>query len=384
MGERAGRGRRVDRSRLLRNVRRVVIKLGTRVVTVRDNALNRKVIDHLAEDVAELLKRKVQVAVVSSGAVGAGMGCLGLKSRPSKLAELQAAAAVGQGLLMNAYKLAFGKHDVPVGQVLLTSEDVDNRRRYVNARSTLDVLFRFGAVPIVNENDSVAVEELQLSVGENDRLAALVAHMVGADLLVNLTDVDGLSSNNPATNAQVELIRQVDRVTPDILALAGKSGSAVGRGGMRTKLKAAQSVTRGGRMMLIANGLTARVSDIFSGEPVGTLFLASEGKMASRKLWLANTRPRGSVVVDRGAATAIGSRGKSLLPSGVVDVVGAFQAGDLIGVEDESHVEIARGLARYGSREVRKILGKKTSEIAAILSTEAGEEVVHRDDLVLL
>lgn len=373
-----------ERKALFKGVRRVVVKLGTRVVTVRDNALNRKLINRLARDVAKLRRRGVQVAIVSSGAVGAGMGRLGLKARPRRLQELQATASVGQGLLMNAYKLAFRKHGIPVGQVLLTSEDLDSRRRYVNARNTMDVLFRFGAVPIINENDSVAVEELQLSVGDNDRLSALVSHLVDANLLVILTDVDGLYSDDPARNEGAELISRVEMITPQMLARAGKAGSPVSLGGMRTKLQAAESVTRGGRMMVIANGHRTGLYEILAGQAVGTLFLATSRRLTDRKLWIANSRKQGAVVVDDGAVEAIGRRGKSLLPSGILEVVGIFEAGELIGVEDRNRQEVARGLARYGSEEVRKILGKKTSEVAAILDTGAGQEVVHRDDLVVL
>jgi glutamate 5-kinase len=373
-----------DRAALMKKVRCVVVKLGTRVVTVRDNQLNRKLIDRLAEDVAGLLARKVRVAIVSSGAVGAGMGRLGLKARPRRLGELQATAAVGQGLLMNAYKLAFREHNVPVGQVLLTSEDLDNRARYVHAQGTLDALFRYGAVPIINENDSVAVDELHLSVGDNDRLSAMVAHLVDAELLVTFTDVEGLYSDNPAEHPEANLIREVHEVTPEILALAGKAGSEVGRGGMRTKVMAAESVTRGGRMMLIADGHQTRVREVMEGAEVGTFFRAKEKRLPGRKLWIANSRKHGAVVVDAGAARAIGSMGKSLLPSGIVAVTGSFEAGDLIAVEDEERKAIAHGVARYAAEQVRKILGRKTSEISRILSTDAGEEVVHRDDLVVL
>lgn len=373
-----------DRAALMKKVRCVVVKLGTRVVTVRDNQLNRKLIDRLAEDVAGLLARKVRVAIVSSGAVGAGMGRLDLKARPRRLGELQATAAVGQGLLMNAYKLAFREHNVPVGQVLLTSEDLDNRARYVHAQGTLDALFRYGAVPIINENDSVAVDELHLSVGDNDRLSAMVAHLVDAELLVTFTDVDGLYSDNPARNPEASLIREVHAVTPEILALAGQAGSEAGRGGMRTKVMAAESVTRGGRMMLIADGHQTRVRDVMAGAEVGTFFRAKAKRLPGRKLWIANSRKHGAVVVDAGAARAIGSMGKSLLPSGIVAVTGSFEAGDLIAVEDEERKAIAHGVARYAAEQVRKILGRKTSEISEILSTDAGEEVVHRDDLVVL
>ncbi len=372
----------LEREALFKGAKRLVVKLGTRVVTVHDNALNRKLIDRLAGEVAHLRSRGVQVAIVSSGAVGAGMGRLGLKQRPRRIPELQATAAVGQGLLMNAYKLAFREHDIPVGQVLITTEDLDDRQRYVNARNTLDELFRFGAVPILNENDSVAVEEIK--VGDNDRISALVAHLVDAELLMILTDVDGLYSDDPNQDGDAKLISHVEEVTPELIARTGNRGSAVGLGGMQAKLHAAESVTRGGRMMVIANGHTTRIIDILEGKKVGTLFMPGKGRLTSRKVWIANTRKKGAVVVDDGAVEAIGTRGKSLLPSGILDVVGAFEAGELIGVEDPGGMEIARGLVRYGSEEVRKILGKKTSEVAAVLEGVEGAEVIHRDDLVVL
>lgn len=370
------------REALFKGVKRLVVKLGTRVVTVHDNALNRELIDRLAGEVMHLRSRGVQVAIVSSGAVGAGMGRLGLKERPRRIPELQATAAVGQGLLMNAYKLAFRKHDIPVGQVLLTAEDLDDRQRYVNARNTLNELFRFGAVPILNENDSVAVEEIK--VGDNDRISALVAHLVDAQLLVILTDVDGLYSDDPNQDGDARLISHVEEVTPELIARTGNRGSAVGLGGMQAKLHAAESVTRGGRMMVIANGHTTGVIDILEGKNAGTLFMPGKGRLTGRKVWIANTRKKGAVVVDDGAVEAIGSRGKSLLPSGILDVVGAFEAGELIGVEDPGGMEVARGLVRYDSEAVRKILGKKTSEVAAVLEGVEGEEVIHRDDLVVL
>ncbi len=373
-----------ERKMLFENVRRVVVKLGTRVVTLPDHALNLKLIERLVSDVIGLHRMGIDVAVVSSGAVGAGMGRLGLEERPRRLSALQATAAVGQGLVMNAYKLAFRAHRIPVGQVLLTADDLDNRRRYVNARSTLDELFRFGAVPILNENDSVAVEELQLSVGDNDRLSALVAHLVDADLLVILTDVDGLYSADPDRNADARLIARVEEVRPEMIERAGKAGSHVSLGGMRSKLEAAQSVMRGGRMAVIANGHKIGLGQILAGLPAGTLFLAARERLPGRKLWIANSRLHGAVVVDDGAVDAIVKRGKSLLPSGIVKVVGAFEAGELIGVEDRRRLEVARGLVKYGSDEVQRILGKTTAEAVSILDVETGGEVVHRDDLVVL
>lgn len=372
-----------DREELFKDLRSVVVKLGTRVVTVHDNALNLPLIDRLAGDVAEIRENGLQVAIVSSGAVSAGMGRLGLKTRPRRIPELQAAAAVGQGLLMNAYKLAFRTHGIPVGQVLLTSDDLDNRRRYVNARNTLEVLFRFGAVPIINENDSVAVEEIQLSVGDNDRLSAMVSHLIDANLLITMTDVDGLYSDDPSRNSDAVLIPEVHDLTPDVVAGAGRAGTDVSQGGMRTKLQAAESVTQGGRMMVIANGHENRLTDIVAGKRVGTVFLANRCRLTDRKLWIANSRCQGSVVVDEGAVEAIEVRGKSLLPSGIVDVVGEFGAGELISVEDRGRNQVARGLVRYGSNEIRKILGRKTFEIAGILEVDGASEVVHRDDLVV-
>ena len=372
-----------DREELFKDLRSVVVKLGTRVVTVHGNALNLPLIDRLAGDVAEIRENGLQVAIVSSGAVSAGMGRLGLKTRPRRIPELQAAAAVGQGLLMNAYKLAFRTHGIPVGQVLLTSDDLENRRRYVNARNTLEVLFRFGAVPIINENDSVAVEEIQLSVGDNDRLSAMVSHLIDANLLITMTDVDGLYSDDPSRNSDAVLIPEVHDLTPDVVAGAGRAGTDVSQGGMRTKLQAAESVTQGGRMMVIANGHENRLTDIVAGKRVGTVFLANRCRLTDRKLWIANSRCQGSVVVDEGAVEAIEVRGKSLLPSGIVDVVGEFGAGELISVEDRGRNQVARGLVRYGSNEIRKILGRKTFEISGILEVDGASEVVHRDDLVV-
>ena len=355
MGKTGKAANGADRKTMLSHVRRLVVKLGTGVVTVHDHRVNRKVIGRLAEDLARLRRRGVRAAVVTSGAIGAGMGRLGVNRRPTKIRELQASAAVGQGLLMNAYNRAFGEHGLSIGQVLLTSDDLDDRKRYVNARNTLDALFRFGAVPVINENDSVAVEEIK--VGDNDRLSALVAHLIDADLLIVLTDVDGLYSDDPTRSGDAELIRQVGEVTPDMVSRAGKAGSPVSLGGMRTKLQAALSVTRGGRMMVIANGHTTGIADILAGRPVGTLFLQRAGRLPGRKLWIADSRRKGTVVVDDGAVEAIWSRGKSLLPSGIVGVVGDFEAGDLIGVVDRAETEVARGLVRYGAGEIRKILG---------------------------
>ena len=372
-----------DRQALLASVRRVVVKLGTRTVTVRDNELDMALLSRLAEEVSLLRQRSVQVAIVSSGAVGAGMGRLGLKTRPRRLAELQATAAVGQVMLMDAYTQAFGTYDLPVGQVLLTSDDLGIRPRYVNARNTLDQLLRYGVVPIVNENDSVAVEELQLSVGENDRLAALVSHLVDAHLTVLMTDEDGLFTGDPKRDTDAVRIPFVRGVSDALYAHVGGAGSAVSRGGMRTKLRAVETVLQGGRMALIANGKTCRLDDALSGADVGTLFVPGAPRLNNREIWMAHSRKRGVIVVDDGAAEAVVKRGKSLLPSGVVAVVGDFEAGDLVGIEDPHQVEIARGLVHYSAEDVQKIRGQKMSQVAKILNGDVGAEVIHRDHMVV-
>ena len=372
----------VERRDVLKDVRRVVLKLGTRVITVHDNELDRAFIDRIAGEVSRLQKEDYQIAIVSSGAVGAGMGRLGLKDRPRRIPDLQATAAVGQGLLMNAYKEAFGAYDVPIGQVLLTDDGLEDRWRYVNAKNTLDALFKFGAVPIVNENDSVAVEENK--VGDNDRLSALVAHLVEAQLLVTYTTVDGLFTDDPIRSPDAEHIPIVETVTEEMIRSAGKAGSAVSLGGMRTKLQAAVSVTRSGAAAVIADGRKASLRGVLAGDEVGTLFLPMDLQIQGRKRWLANTRKKGSVVVDAGAARALTQGGKSLLASGIVRVEGDFDQEELIAVTDEQGSEIARGLVRYSAAEVDRIRGKRSDEIEGILGEKNTDAVIHRDDMVVL
>ena len=373
---------KVDRKAVLKDVRRIVLKLGTRVVTVQDNELDRTFIDRVAKEVTGLMKDGYQVAIVSSGAVGAGMGRLGLKERPMRIPDLQATAAVGQGLLMNAYKLAFREYDVPIGQVLLTDDLLSDRWRYVNAKNTLEALFKYGAVPVVNENDSVAVEANK--VGDNDRLSALVTDLVEAQLLVTYTTVDGLFTGDPTRSPDVEHIPVVDVVTPEMMAAAGSAGSAVSLGGMRTKLQAATSVTRGGGAVVIADGRKATLSGILSGDDIGTLFLPGDVLIQGKKRWLANTREKGVVVVDAGAARALIDGGKSLLASGIVRVQGDFDDGELIAIVDPEGGEIARGLVRYTADEVRRIQGKRSDEIEVLLEREGADAVIHRDDMVIL
>jgi glutamate 5-kinase len=373
---------KVDRKAVLKDVRRIVLKLGTRVVTVQDNALDRTLIDRVAKEVTGLMKDGYQVAIVSSGAVGAGMGRLGLKERPMRIPDLQATAAVGQGLLMNAYKLAFRDYDVPIGQVLLTDDLLSDRWRYVNAKNTLEALFKYSVVPVVNENDSVAVEANK--VGDNDRLSALVTDLVEAQILITYTTVDGLFTGDPTRTPDAEHIPVVDVVTPEMMASAGAAGSAVSLGGMRAKLQAATSVTRGGGAVVIADGRKATLVGILSGDEIGTLFLPGDALIQGKKRWLANTREKGVVVVDAGAARALVDGGKSLLATGIVRVQGDFDDGELISIVDPEGGEIARGLVRYAAGEVRRIQGKRSDEIKILLDRGGADAVIHRDDMVIL
>lgn len=372
----------VDRKSLLGGVRRLVVKVGTRVITGPTRDIDTGAIGRIAEDVAVLRDRKIEVAVVTSGAIGAGMGRLGLTARPRSVADLQAVAAVGQNLLMHHYEHAFGSHGMAIGQVLLTAGDLRDRGRYVNALNTLRALFQFRVVPIINENDSVAVDEIK--VGDNDTLSAYVANLIRADLLVILSDVDGLYSADPRKDPSGFLIPVVEGAGGLEEVAIGKSGSDVGVGGMRTKIEAARIVTASGEMMVIANGRKTRIADILDGQDVGTLFLPRSGKLAGRKRWIAfASDKKGAVVVDDGAAWALLERGKSLLASGVVDVRGQFEGGEMVAVETADGVEFARGLSRCSSEELLLAKGKRSSEVLRILHRSC-DEVIHRDDLVVL
>ena len=372
------------RAALLKGVHRIVVKLGTRVLTTPEYALDMGIIQRVADQVAVLHARGIQTAIVSSGAIGAGMGRLGLRSRPRSLPQLQAAAAIGQNQLMYGYEEAFGKHGLPIGQVLLTTDDIlNNRVRYLNVRSTFAALFEVGAVPIVNENDSVATDEIKL--GDNDTLSAHVTNLVGADLLIILTDLDGLYSANPRQHRASVLIPVVEHITPEIEALAGSSGSEVAVGGMRTKIEAAKIVTGSGEMMIIANGKKDSLIDLLDGNDIGTLFLPQTDKRASRKRWIAfNMDRKGTVEIDAGAVRALAEQGRSLLASGIMAVHGTFELGDMIGILDPSGREIARGLTNYSAEELSKIRGRKSSEFQKVLGYRSYDEVVHRDHLVVM
>ncbi|HXG16986.1 MAG TPA: glutamate 5-kinase [Calidithermus sp.] len=368
----------------LAGCRRLVVKVGSGLITGPATGADQARIDALADDIAAVRPGR-DVVLVSSGAIVTGMARLALPQRPQSIPEKQAAAAVGQSALMWHYEAAFKRHGIAVGQVLLTAQDIADRARYLNARNTLTTLLRFGVLPIVNENDTVAVEEIK--VGDNDTLSALVASLVDADLLVLLTDVDGLYTSDPRVDAGARKIDTVDAVTDEIARLVWDRPGLVSVGGMATKLAAARRAAVAGIPMVIASGRRpGTLPRLLAGEPVGTYFAPRADRLAARKRWIAfAVPPQGRLVVDAGAREALARRGRSLLPSGLVAVEGEFAAGDIVDVvaagEDR---EFARGLVNFDAGECRKILGAKTRELEERLGYRSFDEVIHRDNLVIL
>lgn len=373
------------RSEVLKQAKRIVVKIGSSLVSSREAGLEPERIDRLAEDLAALQSAGREVLVVSSGAIVSGIKKLSLKEYPKSLPVKQAAAAVGQSRLMWAYEKSFERLGIQVAQILLTHQDLADRRRFLNARHTLTALIEFQVIPIINENDTVAVDEIR--VGDNDTLAAEVAHLVDADLLVILSDIDGLFTEDPRKNPSAELIPLISEITEDIERRAGVSTTFGSTGGMATKVRAAKKVGDYGVATLIVNGQTAGLlPQILSGtNPGGSLFLAKARRMNSRKHWIGYTlRARGAISVDQGAVEALTKRGKSLLASGIVTVTGSFEAGDPISCLDPDGKEFAKGLVNCSSETLMKIKGLKTAEIQQRLGPQEYEEVIHRDNLVIL
>ncbi len=362
----------------------VVIKVGTNVLTGADGRLAPERLQQLADQIYRIRALGKKVVLVSSGAIGAGVGRLNLGKRPIHLPQLQACAAIGQSLLMRAYEECLARYEIPTAQVLLTASDFDSRVRYLNARNTLLALFEWGCLPIINENDTVSVAEIKF--GDNDHLAALVTNLLQAPLLILLTVVDGLFDSDPNTNPRARLLTTVPRIDPAILNMAGSSRSSLGTGGMRSKIRAARLATAAGESAIMANGSVPGIlDDLFAGKPVGTLFLPHGGTMTAWKRWLGFTaRPRGQLVVDRGARDAVETRGRSLLPIGVVGVSGSFIKGDVVSLSDASGVEFARGLSNYSSTDAARICGLRSDQIGDLLGHFPYEEVVHRDNLVVV
>lgn len=366
-----------------RRVHRIVVKVGTSVITTPSGRLDFVQLSNLVDQMAELKKRGYELLLVSSGAIAAGVEGLGLDARPTTIPELQAAASVGQGLLLQQYTNLFDKHGIKVGQVLLTQYDTTQRRHYLNARNTLQKLLELETIPIINENDNTAVDEIKF--GDNDTLAALVSNLVEADLLIALTDTEGLYTRDPHKTTKARLLQEVEEITPEIEALAGGAGTRFGSGGMVTKIQAAKIVTFAQRGMIIAHGKRPRVLlDIMDYKPVGTFFVPGKKKVESRKLWIAFGRiARGTVMVDEGAKDALLKRGKSLLPAGITKCEGDFGVGDAVNIVDKEGTVFAKGLTNFSLQELNRIKGLKSKEVSAILP-DASEEVVHRDCLVIL
>jgi glutamate 5-kinase len=370
----------------IRQARRIVIKVGTRVATEADNEFSSGVIGSLVRQVAALMEppSSRSFIIVSSGAIALGLNRLGMVSKPKELELLQAAAAVGQSRLMHAYEHEFEAVKKETAQILLTSEDIRGRTRYLNIRNTIFTLWSFGAVPIVNENDTVSFDEIRF--GDNDIISAHIANMLDADLLVILTDTDGVFDMNPKTHSEARVLRTVEKVTETVLAGAEGKGSSFSSGGMESKIRAADIATRSGGGVVIARGEGLDLGGILEGREIGTWFVPIARHMKGRKKWMAfNPRTDGAIVVDKGAVRALLKQGRSLLPAGVKGIRGAFALGSVVSIVDEEGLEVARGLSNFSSVELEKIRGMNTKKIPEVLGAEASfSEVVHRDNLVIV
>ena len=369
----------------LKKATRIVVKVGTSTITYANGKRNFSQIDRLARELSDLQNQGKEMILVSSGAVAVGVDRLGLPAKPSTIPGKQACAAVGQGVLMHTYEKLFADYGQIVAQVLITRTEAIDRHRYTNCRNTFMTLLQQGVIPIVNENDVVALDELK--IGDNDNMSALVAGIVDADLVIILSDIDGLYTANPATHPEATLVHTVPEITPEIEASAGGVGSSRGTGGMATKIQAAKAATNSGIQLVIASGTEKNaIPRILQGEEIGTLFVSRENRLQFRKRWLAfGAKIQGSIVVDDGCAKAIRKAGGcSILPAGICQVMGDFQTGSTVSVIDKEGHELARGLVHYTSSELDRIKGCKSADIENILGHKNFDEVIHRDDLVIL
>ncbi|MGR9114153.1 MAG: glutamate 5-kinase [Gammaproteobacteria bacterium] len=364
--------------------KRIVVKIGSSLLTAGGRGLNQEAIAEWVAQMAGLRARGVEVILVSSGSVAEGMARLGIKVRPKTLHELQAAASVGQMGLVRIFENYFQTHGLHAAQVLLTHDDLSNRQRYLNARSTLLTLLGFGVVPVINENDAVATEEIRF--GDNDTLAALVANLVEAELLVILTDQQGLFTCDPSVNRDARLVSEVPAHDPCLDEMAGESRSGLGRGGMYTKIRAARLASRSGAATVIAAGVAQNViAKVVAGEDVGTYLVPGIEPLVARKRWLAGQlQVKGRLVLDDGAVRMLREAGKSLLAVGVKSVAGGFERGELVSCVSETGREVARGLINYGADEARKIAGRSSLEFESILGYADDAELIHRDNMVLI
>jgi glutamate 5-kinase len=370
------------RKTILAHTKKILIKIGSAVLTGADG-IDLKIVDALVKEMSELVHRGYSVVLVTSGAIASGKHRLNITGKLKSIPEKQAAAAVGQGRLMRVYSKSFEKNGVYVAQILLTLSDLTDRQRFLNIRNTLSTLTEWKVMPIINENDSVAVDEIKF--GDNDNLAAMIANIVEADLFINLTNTAGLYDSNPAESKKARFIGLVSEFTDEIEAIATAETSTVGTGGMKSKVLAAKKVTAIGIPCIIAPGKKKNIlTDILDGKEIGTLFLPMADRLNSKKYWIAFTlRSQGKLVVDDGACKALLEKGKSLLPSGIIDVEGDFALGDPVSCVDRAGTAIAKGLVNFSSAEIRKIMGLKTAKIEQVLGHKDYEEVIHRDNLAV-
>jgi len=377
-------GNRDIRKKILGKGRRIVVKVGSSILASVEKGLHYDVFSHLTKEISELKRQGYEIVLVSSGAIAAGMEKLGYKTRPQAITQKQATAAVGQTRLMNIYESYFSRYQQMVAQVLLTHDDLSHRRRFLNARNTLLTLLELGIIPIINENDTVVVDEIK--VGDNDNLSALITNLIGADLLIILTDIEGLCDSDPRVNPNARCISLVQDIDVDTEQIAGGTKSQTSVGGMVSKIQAARKASRFGIPTVVARGTKEEVlHQILKGKEIGTLILPKSEALSSRKHWIAfNPKPKGDVIVDDGAKKAIVQKGKSLLPSGVVKIKGGFDRGDLVTCLGPRGKEFARGLVNYSATELEKIKGLRSDQIESALGYKYSDEVIHRDDLVVL
>jgi glutamate 5-kinase len=377
-------GNRDIRKKILGKGRRIVVKVGSSILASVEKGLHYDVFSRLTKEISELKRQGYEIVLVSSGAIAAGMEKLGYKTRPQAITQKQATAAVGQTRLMNIYENYFSRYQQMVAQVLLTHDDLSHRRRFLNARNTLLTLLELGIIPIINENDTVVVDEIK--VGDNDNLSALITNLIGADLLIILTDIEGLCDSDPRVNPDARCISLVQDIDVDTEQVAGGTKSEMSVGGMDSKIQAARKASRFGIPTVVARGTKEEIlHQILKGKEIGTLILPKSEALSSRKHWIAfNLKPKGDVIVDDGAKKAIVQKGKSLLPSGVVKIKGSFDRGDLVACLGPRGREFARGLVNYSAAELEMIKGLRSDQIESTLGYKYSDEVIHRDDLAVL
>lgn len=372
------------RENYLKDIKRIVVKVGTSTLTYPTGLLNLGKIENLVRQLSDVHNRGIEVILVSSGAIGAGIGKLGLKSKPKTIPEKQAAAAVGQGILLHMYEKFFSEYGKPVGQMLLTREDLSDRTRFLNASNTFYSLLEQGVIPIVNENDAIVVDEIKF--GDNDTLSAMVASLINADLLVLVTDIDGLYNSNPKTNPDAEFIPLVKEITDDIVDAAGGAGSSLGTGGMATKINAGKIATSSGSSMVIINGDYHNfLTDILDCKDTGTLFVGQKKHLKAKQHWMAFAiKPTSCIIIDKGAEHALIEGNKSLLPKGILSVDGSFQEGEVVSILNSVKEEIAHGITNYNSMEIDLIKGLDSNLIEDKLGYKHYNVVIHKNNLVLL